>query len=185
VKRVKIQISWRKRYEILKVAYGEIGKTDKNGTAIGRYYSGNREWCAEFVSYCYYRANAPFDKGAFTSKIADGLEGGWMQRSSERIRDWFMGEGKYLERGLDTFYEYTPQAGDFALVGRAGSPSRLHAALIHYVSPNGSMYTIEGNNAGRPVAQYEYPMYRVNDTDNGTANGIILGIGVRDEIPVS
>jgi hypothetical protein len=177
-----LPMSWKKRYDIVRVMTSELGNTDRNGTAIGRYYSGNRQWCAEFVSYCYYRAGVPLDNGSFTSSIADGLEGDWMHRSTIRLRDWFLGEGKYIERRSDNWFEYMPLPGDFAYIGRAGDTDRKHAAIVEYLDKAGTLHTIEGNNAGRPVGRYSYPLYKINDTDNGKANGIVLGIGVRDEI---
>ena len=104
-----------------------------------------------------------------------------MHRSTDRLRDWFLGEGKYIERRSDNWFEYMPLPGDFAYIGRADS-DRKHAALVEYLDNSGTLHTIEGNNAGRPVGRYSYPLYKINDTDNGVANGIVLGIGVRDEI---
>lgn len=175
-----LPMTWRQRYDIVKTMTDELGNRDKNGTAIGRYYSGGREWCAEFVSWCYYRAGVPLDKGSFTSSIAEGLEGDWMHRSTTRLRDWFLGEGKYIERGSPRWYDYMPMPGDFVFIGRADS-DRKHSGLVEFLHPDGSLHTIEGNNGGRPVSRYEYPLYKINNTDNGSANGIVLGIGVRDE----
>lgn len=167
------------RYRVLRVMLGELGNHDEDaGNHIGRYYSGNREWCAEFVSYCYWQAGVPFDQGSFTSSI-DYVEGTWMQRSTTRVVDWFKLQGQYIERGASEYwFEYTPQPGDYVFIGRAKS-KRLHSGLVEYVDTSGTLHTIEGNNGGRKVSRYQYPFYKLNDQDNGTANGIIMGVGYR------
>lgn len=167
-----------KRAKILSTALGELGKHDEDSPFPGRYYSGGLNWCSEFVSWCYWKAGYPFTEGSFTSSVkVDGDDGFWMQRSSQRIIDWFKKNAKYVHRGSDEWYQLKPETGDYVFIGRAGS-DRMHSGIVQFADCAGHLHTIEGNNSGRPVMEFSYPYYKINETDNGLANGIILGFGI-------
>lgn len=178
-------ITARQRYRVWELMCQEIGNHDNTGPddVIGRYFSGNREWCAEFVSWIYFFAGVAFTGGSFTSSVAQllgdrGDKGTWMQRSTTRIKDWFTEKGWYVDRSHQDWYQMIPQTGDWVFIGRSNS-DRMHSGLVEYVCPSGTLHTIEGNNGGRPVARYQYPFYKWNTDLDGTANGIVRGIGVR------
>lgn len=160
-------------YEILSAALKELGNDNTND----RYLAGGYNWCSEFVSYVYMRAGYPFTDGSFSQRIKiEGDDGSWMQRTSTRIVDWFKKNKTYIHRESKGWWDYQPKAGDFLLIGRYGS-DRLHSGIVEFESGH-TLYTIEGNNSGRKVMRFSYPYYKINDEDNGEANGIILGIGV-------
>ena len=167
-----------KRFKILKKSMSELTKHDYDGTVNGRYFSGGFNWCSEFVSWVYKEAGYPFTDGAYSARIVDPPDNGeWMQRTSTRIVDWFQANSIYVHRDSDLWYDLEPRMGDYVLIGRFGS-DRLHSGLVDYVSSSGTLHTIEGNNAGREVMRFQYPHYKINDKNNGEANGIIMGIGV-------
>lgn len=173
----------KKRYDIIKAAIDELGHHDHETVSPTRYFSGGYNWCAEFYCYVLKQAGYPLDKGSFSSRVPEipGDDGSWMQRTTLRLIDWFKENSMYIERGTDDWYAYVPKPGDFAYIGRYGyglPEDRLHAGMVEYVSNDGSLHTIEGNNAGRTVMRFEYPIYKINDSNNGVANGIVMGIGV-------
>lgn len=166
-----------KRYKILKSAISHLGNTNEND----RYLSGGYNWCSEFVSTVYKEAGAPFTDGSYSTRIENPPDNGkWMQRTSERILRWFKSNARYMHRGDPGWYDIDPRVGDFVLIGRFGT-DRLHSGIVEFVESNGTLNTIEGNNAGRPVMRFKYPLYRINDRDNGLAHGIILGLGILPE----
>ena len=168
----------QKRAKILQTALGQLGNHDHQNPEPGLYYTGGYNWCAEFVSWVYNEAGYPFDKGSFSSRVnAHNDNGEWMQRTTERIVKWFKERNQYVHRHGPGWYNLIPKPGDFVFIGRKGT-DRMHSGLVQYLSCSGSLHTIEGNNAGRKVMQFEYPLYQINETDNGLSNGVIMGIGV-------
>ena len=167
-----------KRAEILKSALSEIGNHNDDGSEYGRYLSGSYNWCSEFVSYVYKEAGYPFTNGSYSSQIENAPDNGeWMQRTTKRIIHWFKEHSIYIGRGSEFWYDFLPRAGDYVFIGRYGS-DRMHSGLVEYTACNGTLNTIEGNNSGRKVMRFQYPHYLINDKDNGSANGIVLGFGV-------
>lgn len=173
-----------KRYTIISKAIEELGRHDHETVSPTRYFSGGYNWCGEFVSYVYKEAGYPFTNGRFSSRVPEipGDDGKWMQRRTLDIILWFKQYAEYISPENEKWYTYKPQPGDFVHVGRSsfnsGLVERLHSGIVEYVADNGSLHTIEGNNAGRRVMRFEYENYRTNRTNNGLANGVIMGIGI-------
>lgn len=167
-----------KRYRILSVALEEIGCHDEDLPFPGKYYAAGYNWCSEFVSWVYKQAGCPFTEGGYSQRIVDPPDDGkWMQRSSSRCIEWFKANGFYVHREDTLWYSFTPKLGDYVFIGRYGS-DRMHSGLVEYLGCDGTLHTIEGNNAGRAVMKFQYPHYKINSDDNGEANGVILGFGV-------
>lgn len=181
-------LTMKQRYKILEVAQWYLGKNDYNMNPEHRFYNAGSEWCSEFVSVVYRDAGVPFTDGSFSKTVKDILtesgelegegNGEWMLRSSSRIINYFKENGRYIDRENEEWWTYIPKVGDYVFIGRAGS-DRSHSGIVWYTHPEGTLLTIEGNNAGRPVAIYSYPRYLTNYVYNWHANGIIEGIGVR------
>jgi hypothetical protein len=108
-----------------------------------------------------------------------GGDKGWRLTTTRRVRNWFKANSTYVARGQADWQRFTPTPGDYVYIGRAGDPDRKHSGIVERLDADGDLHTIEGNNWGRPVARYVYPNFRTNSTDNGPANGIVLGMGLR------
>ena len=63
---------------------------------------------------------------------------------------------------------------------KGGVTDRAHSGIVESVSSDGTLHTIEGNNKGKSVGRFQYPLYKTNISNNGPANGIILGFGRRN-----
>lgn len=187
----------RNRAMIHMVMLRELGRHDSElnpeikdpelAKKIGYYYSGQLNWCSEFVSYVMLNAGVPFTGGEFTSSIRDivpphedgTIWSAWMQRSAKRITGWYEDHGLFVDRSHPDWYDIEPKVGDYVFISRASDPNREHSGLVEYVDSKGHLHTIEGNNAGRKVSRYVYPHYKINNSDDGPANGVIGGIGIR------
>ncbi|MBI4692409.1 MAG: CHAP domain-containing protein [Gammaproteobacteria bacterium] len=165
--------------DIVHVAAAQLGHHDREARceAQGCYFARGGNWCSEFVSWVYLQSGLPLSGG-------ERLD--WLLETVDEIVAWFDARDAFVRRGDPEWEGFVPQPGDYAWVGRAdeyGADSgRLHSALVEFVDADGALHTIEGNNAGRPVERYLYPAYKSNSTDNGPANGIVMGFG-RVEIP--
>lgn len=157
---------------IVAVAAGQLGRDDADCPGRGCYLGNGGEWCSEFVAWSYQRAGFPFTGGG---------EGGWLLANTTRIRDWFRDRATYLERSAQDWNSFRPTPGDYVYVGRAGDPDREHSGIVEFVDAGGDLHTIEGNNAGRPVARYIYPAFRTNSSNNDpkATNGVVVGFGLR------
>lgn len=161
---------------ILSVAQDQIGLSDSdNGfQPEGRYGGKGHNWCSEFVSWVYLKAGSP---------MIDAENPQGLQNDTGKIIRWFKANGSYLTPEDAGWFSYQPQPGDYVYIGRAdskgGLTDRKHSGIVEFVSPDGALHTIEGNNHGRPVSRFVYPYFKTNRKENGSANGIILGIGHR------
>lgn len=159
---------------VVNVAVTQIGKSDQDPKCHqGGCYEGNgREWCSEFVSWVYHEAGASFSGG----KHID-----WLLNDTGSIQTWFEKYGIYINRQSPTWEIFKPISGDYVFIGRVNAKGvlteRKHSGIVESVDSDGTLHTIEGNNHGQPVARYRYPLYLKNVTDNGPANGIVLGFG--------
>ena len=162
------------RIHIVEVAISQLGRSDQDARcpAEGCYYGYGTNWCSEFVSWVYNQANEPFSSG----KPID-----WLLNDTVKIRSWFRAQGKFIDRQSSQWKSFSPQPGDYVFIGRAneigGFTSRQHSGIVEYVDELGNLHTIEGNNNHRPVERYVYSSFRINSTENGLANGIVLGFG--------
>lgn len=130
-------------------------------------YGGNGNWwCSEFVSWVYKEAGYPYT-------------GGWLKSNTDNTREWFRNNSTYVTKGSTDWNKVTPRPGDYVFIGRLGDSDRKHSGIVERVDNAGTLHTIEGNNAGRPVARYQYPNYKSKKATNGVANGIVLGLGLR------
>ena len=169
---------------VVAVALNELGHDDDLCEEPGCYYAGGDDkvnWCSEFVSWVYHKAGYSFTDGSFSRKVREfsSEDGSWMHRSTSRIIRWFQKHEKYIDRDSPNWNSVKPQAGDYVFIGRAGNENRRHSGLVEFVDEYGTLHAIEGNNSRRDVARYRYPLFKTNTTDNGSANGIVLGIGLR------
>jgi hypothetical protein len=163
--------------EIVAMAVKNIGYTNDSpgGQTKDFYYCTDGNWSAEFISCVYAWAGCP---------IGGGVEGQpWLYRTASDLMHLYIIHGAYFSKNEPDWPAIRPQPGDFALIGRAdgrgGLTKRRQAALVERVDADGTLHTIEGDNQGRPVARYRYPNFITNMADNGPANGIVLGIGLR------
>ena len=175
-----------KRDKIIDTAISELGNHDLDVSVYpSRYYSGGYNWCAEFVCYCYKEAGYPLTGGQFSSQVETDEDGDWMHRTTGRLIDYFTVKHEFIDRNHKKWFDYIPRPGDFVWIGRHnyedGSNDRLHAGLVEYSHPDGTLHTIEGNNSKRPVMRFCYPRYKTNLRNNGSANGIVMGFGVLSE----
>jgi hypothetical protein len=157
---------------IVSVASGQMGRADTDCPLPGCYHANHTEYCSEFVAWCYHEAGFP---------LTGGDEGGWLLRDTFHVIDWFKDHSTYLARGETDWDKFTPVAGDYIFIGRAGDPDRRHSGIVEFVDASGTLHTIEGNNAGRHVDRYVYPNFRTNSTSNDPpkTNGYVKGFGLR------
>ena len=149
--------------DVLKLASQEIGYTEwppgTNDTKFGNWYGINgSQWCAIFVSYCFYVAELPLT--AETQKgflyCPSGVE-------------WFKLKGLFFDTpkvGDVVFYDWnkgarpcTPEDGNNAVCSDA-----WHVGIVESVNDNGSITAIEGNtevgnndNGGKVMRRERYP----------------------------
>ncbi|MFK7827495.1 MAG: CHAP domain-containing protein [Oligoflexales bacterium] len=171
------------RDEIIVNAINELGNDDDQCEEPGCYFAGGDtkvNWCSEFVSWVYHVSGNSFTSGYFSRKVREltGERGRWMQRSTTRIINWFHKNAVYIDRSHPDWDIISPKPGDYILIGRAGSETRRHSAIVEYIDEDGTLHALEGNNSRRDVARFQYPAYKTNTTDNGSANGIVLGFGL-------
>jgi len=96
-----------------------------------KYSQGNKEpWCADFVSWIFMQAGAPFN---------NPNSGSWRIPGVYTLQEYFQANGTYQEAG-----PYVPKTGDVA-VYHAGEG---HANIVLAVK-NGRMITVGGNESGR------------------------------------
>lgn len=119
--------------DVLKVAARQIGyaETSNNRTKYGVWYGmDGQEWCAMFVSYCFYIAGLPLP--ITTSKGFAYCPYGV---------DWFKNKGQWFTSpkvGDVVFYDWHPNTAD---------SDAWHVGIVESINPNGSVVSIEGNTA--------------------------------------
>ena len=125
---------------IIAVAVSQVGR-GPNGVGkelkrypynLGRYLYSGEAWCSEFVSWVYKVAGSPF---------TDGKEGGWMLKSTTRIKDWFLSKRTFITRRNNQWWRFQPNPGDYI---RYNTASGGHSGIVRYVSGS-TLYTVEGN----------------------------------------
>jgi hypothetical protein len=85
-------------------------------------------WCADFVSYAYWKAGQP---------VTGGLSGGWRIAGALALRRWFMDRGRWTFRA-----QAHPQPGDTVYF------TWDHVGLVRRVVGD-TLETIEGNASHR------------------------------------
>ena len=105
---------------------------------LGRYLYSGEAWCSEFVSWVYKVAGFPF---------TGGKEGGWMLKSSTRIKDWFLRNRTFVTRTNRKWWSFQPNPGDYI---RYNNASGGHSGIVRHVSGS-TLYTVEGNVGNRVV----------------------------------
>ena len=164
--------------DVIRIAISQIGHSDrdKNCPKNGCYSGFGSNWCSEFVSWVYLQAGIPFTGGA---KLP------WLLNDTGKIMSWFHANGTFVDPKDPNWINFKPTIGDYVFIGRASQQGdltdRAHSGLVESVSADGNLHTIEGNNKGRPVSHFEYPLFKTNTRDNGPSNGIVLGFGHRNE----
>lgn len=105
------------------------------GAEVNKYTDSHLEyWCADFVSWVYRSAGAPFTGGA---------SGGWRIASVSGLRSWFMAKGIYITRQDMVAKGSTPQPGDM-IVFLNSSGDTVHTGIVDTVAGD-TIKTIEGN----------------------------------------
>ena len=99
---------------------------------LGRYLYSGEAWCSEFVSWAYCAAGYRF---------TGGQEGGWMLKSSQQIRSWFINNKRFVNKSDSDWNTFMPQPGDYV---RYDTSSGGHSGIVRYVSGT-TLYTVEGN----------------------------------------
>jgi len=160
---------------IVAVAESQLGRHDKEGGWIGLYHGHGQAWCSEFASWCYFQAGVPLSGGRWDLGLC--LKE-WNLESAPRIIRYFRKHHRYYP--IEDFPKgLTPRPGDYAFITNTDK-TRSHSAIVKEVrpEPDGSetLITIEGNNRGRAVAEYEYPDWQ----NNRVGEGVVGGIGVRN-----
>ena len=114
------------RTGIVEVALHEHAKKPREYDSTVRMYTeGNREeWCADFVSYVYLKAEQPF---------TNSTTGSWRIPSVRSLGYYFQAQGRFHSART-----YTPKPGDVAIYGSG------HTNIVVAVE-NGMMTTIGGN----------------------------------------
>lgn len=130
--------------DVLRIANSEIDYTESppetNYTKFGGWYGINgSEWCAIFVSYCFYVAGLPLP--------ADTLKGFSYCPSGA---EWFKSKGLFFdtpEIGDVVFYDW--HAGDRPCTPEDGNDANCsdawHVGIVESVNADGSITSIEGN----------------------------------------
>lgn len=132
--------------EELRQGAGEVGGNNR-GPYVKKYLNGLAEegepWCAAFVSWCFDqpRGTIPFRYTvAARELLAQARARGWATPPDSR---------------------YMPRPGDIVVWWRVRAEGwQGHAGLVHHVSEDGFLHTIEGNKAPR-VAGFTYVASRV------------------------
>jgi len=119
-----------------KIALGEIGNKESDGS-FKKYTGGNNEaWCADFVNWSYKKAtggNTPWGKDV---------------HSVDELKQWGQSNGLYSAqkdgKGI--------KPGDIAIFKSAGAS---HTGIVTKVDEDGVIHTIEGNTSDK-VAERSY-----------------------------
>jgi hypothetical protein len=159
---------------IVAVAESQIGRHDRDAGWIGLYHGHGSAWCSEFVSWCYMTAGVPFSGGR---KNIDLCFKAWNLTNTRQIIRYFKKHLRYYEID-DLPQDLIPRPGDYVFITNTEG-RRAHSGIakevIQEADGTETLVTIEGNNKGRPVAEYRYPDFR----HNKVGEGIVGGIGVR------
>jgi len=99
---------------------------------------GSEAWCADFVSFAYWRSGQP---------LTGGLSGGWRIAGAQALRGWFVARGRWTPRALAS-----PAPGDAVYF------TWDHVGLVRRVVGD-ALETIEGN-ADDAVRLRRYPAWR-------------------------
>jgi hypothetical protein len=102
-------------------------------------------WCADFVSFAYWKAGQP---------VTGGLSGGWRIAGALALRRWFLERGRWTFRAAAS-----PQPGDTVYF------TWDHVGLVRRVVGE-ALETIEGN-AGHAVRLKTYANWRQNTDIDG------------------
>jgi len=160
--------------QIVGVAESQIGKHDQDGGLIGLYHGHHSQWCSEFVSWVYLTAGAPFQGGR---KNLDWCAKDWNLTSADQIIRYFKKYHRYYEIA-ELPAEIVPKPGDYVFITDEKG-KRSHSGIVKQVIRESdgaeTLVTIEGNNRGRAVAEYQYPDFR----HKKVGEGIVGGIGLR------
>jgi len=122
---------------VLAKAASQVGVTESplgsdSGPTVDLYTQNHSEpWCADFVSWVYYKAGSPFTGGA----------SGWRIALSDNLRTWFRNYGYYYARSSTAT---TPIAGDVVWFDWDNNGTTDHVAIVDHVY-SGTLYTISGN----------------------------------------
>ncbi|GEM_PF-4766904 len=159
---------------IVDVAESQIGRHDRDPGWIGLYHGHGSAWCSEFVSWCWMTAGVPFSGGR---KNIDLCFKAWNLTNTRQIIKYFKKHLCYYEID-DLPQDLMPKPGDYVFITDTEG-KRAHSGIIKEViredDGTETLVTIEGNNKGRPVAEYRYPDFR----HTKVGQGIVGGIGVR------
>jgi hypothetical protein len=125
--------------QLLAAGVREQPPRSNGGAAVLAITDGHAEaWCADFVSFAYWRSGQP---------LTGGLSGGWRIAGALALRDWFAVRGRWTPRALAS-----PAPGDAVYF------TWDHVGLVRRLD-GGTLETIEGN-AGDAVRLRRYPAWR-------------------------
>lgn len=139
---------------IVERAEGELHKSTNGQDYGAKPDSYEKNWCSEFVSWCY-RQEGYFDE------IMEG---------TGAIKRWFLENATYVDREDSDWWKFTPTPGDWVYF--LYPDDKKHSGIVECVK-DGTLYTIEGSGLHRD----EYPNYKTNVCQSKLR--YVRGIGLR------
>jgi hypothetical protein len=137
--------------KIVKIALAELGTneggTDNAGPSCKYQGTGcppGEMWCADFVSWVYKQAGAPFTGGA---------DGGWRIAATSSLQEWFMKNGTWITnpgQPMKVDDPTAPQPGDVVVYSD-------HTNIV--VSYDGKSVKTVGGNQSNAVTTSIYPVF--------------------------
>lgn len=136
--------------DVLQIATGEIGTVESpiNLNMYGKWYGMDGvQWCAIFVSYCFYKAGLPLPatEAKGFAYCPSGVE-------------WFRSKGQFFDE---------PKVGDVVFFDwhkDTDESDAWHVGIVESVNANGSITSIEGNtdnqgggNGGEVMSRQRFP----------------------------
>lgn len=117
--------------EIARREFALNPRPDETNNLFKKYSDGIDEpWCADFVSWVFREAGAPFTGGS---------SGGWRIAGVDAVQAWFTKDGKFSPKGTQA-----PQPGDIAIFNTGSGDYPSHVTIVVSVSGN-TFETIGGN----------------------------------------
>jgi len=143
--------------KIVQIALAELGTSETGGNNGGAtcIFQGSgcpQQWCADFVSWVYNQAGAPF---------TGGLDGGWRIAGSAAVADWFKANGVWIDNPgspVPASDPRAPQPGDVVFYPANDG----HVNIVVYY--DGKSVTTVGGNESDAVSKTPYDVF-------GTAAG--------------
>ena len=145
--------------DVLQIATGEIGTVESpiNLNMYGKWYGMDGvQWCAIFVSYCFYRAGLPLPatEAKGFAYCPSGVE-------------WFRSKGQFFDEpkvGDVVFFDWYKDAHACRDNNDEECSDAWHVGIVESVNADGSITSIEGNtdkkgsgNGGEVMSKQRFP----------------------------